>query len=245
MKRLSEVEEKDRSTLMAADETQVESDTSGVGESEEPQQAMATESRQYAEVVEDVEAGNTHADKDPASNGNSASNEDPEEKEDSESDPDEPAAETIETGIFAGWESLPDDERSAVAYLRSVAEGKGEIASRVYDSLNRVDGFVEGRGEAVADVDAVLGRMLTMAASLERGCVMPEDLMALMRGQNYERDIMEARTQVEIDGRNARIIEEFRTTSGAEESVPALGGASPVRDTPLGNSIFDLARGVL
>lgn len=96
---------------------------------------------------------------------------------------------------------------------------------------------------ADADYEQPLAMLLDFINSLRRGTVDKELLLTLRKGCSYEADILKARAEGEIAGRNAAIIEDFAATDAKEKSdgVPNLYGAfdSPYSSS---NSIFDIAR---
>lgn len=96
-------------------------------------------------------------------------------------------------------------------------------------------------GETLKEAKSVLDRIATSMAS---NTFQPEILKMALMIMNYDDNIAKARKEGYEEGRTERIETAFRNKRAkAEEaaSIPRLGGTKGI-GTPLGDSIFDVAR---
>lgn len=131
----------------------------------------------------------------------------------------------------------------------SAREVTGAFAVSLRESLLHTEGFIEGAGLPVAAVEEALQTLLSIASDMSRGVIRGESLKLIARGHSHPLDIELAHSQGVIEGRNARIVEEFRVAEDGvagkgkvKDSIPRLGGTSSSPARSLSNSIFDLAR---
>lgn len=132
------------------------------------------------------------------------------------------------------------------AAARDDATGFG---SALHESLLHTEGFIEGSGLSVAAVEEALHTLMAIASDMTRGEIKGETLKLISRGHSHQLDVEMARSQGVIEGRNARIVEEFRVADDSgmkkqngRDSIPRLGGTASSPARALSNSIFDLAR---
>lgn len=131
----------------------------------------------------------------------------------------------------------------------SAREVTGAFAVSLRESLLHTEGFIEGAGLPVAAVEEALQTLLSIASDMSRGVIRGESLKLIARGHSHPLDIELAHSQGVIEGRNARIVEEFRVAEDGvagkgkvKDSIPRLGGTASSPARSLSNSIFDLAR---
>lgn len=132
------------------------------------------------------------------------------------------------------------------AAARDDATGFG---SALHESLLHTEGFIEGSGLSVAAVEEALHTLMAIASDMTRGEIKGETLKLISRGHSHQLDVEMARSQGVIEGRNARIVEEFRVADDSgmkkqngRDTIPRLGGTASSPARALSNSIFDLAR---
>lgn len=133
--------------------------------------------------------------------------------------------------------SLGGDNNNEVDNMRLFREN-------IERSLLQLNGYIDGAGTSDQSVDAALRAVLEIAFEVAEGVFSTESVRTLIKALSRDEDVTLAYSKGVIEGRNARIVEEFRSMDKDKkpQNVPSLGTGFSSRTMKLGNSIFDLAR---
>ncbi len=131
----------------------------------------------------------------------------------------------------------PEDSNSTDA----IPELLINYRKRMLTSLQAVEGFRRGFEPHPEDWTEMTGQLLRGISSIARGELSIDFLKILLNGITHDRDVMVARTEGELAGRNA-LIEEKLVKNTVDDGLPALkSGSGAVISKPRPTSIFDLA----
>lgn len=109
------------------------------------------------------------------------------------------------------------------------------------NSLTRIEGFRQGRGMSLEDIESDVNSLLSISADVARGVISTDAIDLISRARNYDNDIKRAFAEGEITGRNATIEEKLTDNKLKSDGVPALGGSSASSSKSRPATIFDLA----
>lgn len=176
------------------------------------------------------------------------------------SEPEDTSESELESGIEGVADAEPDPEAEApVDFLKRWRERDPDSAvsslnfladvgpytlqnESIGDSLGRIEGFREGGGYTLPEIETALAEILDLAADIREGIIPVEGLSAIIRASRFDSALEQARAEGVVEGRNALIEEKLRKEADDElASVPSLGGTSAGSGTFRPTSIFDIA----
>lgn len=239
-----------------------ESGSAGLQPMESPEHAEAVGQSDIPEVVElepDDASGITEEELSEESNARDedmkAENAEEELSEEESATVSQPADSDEFQRFIAEFGATDFTDLSPLDFLRRAVESAAArddatgFGNALHESLLHTEGFIEGSGLSVAAVEEALHTLMAIASDMTRGEIKGETLKLISRGHSHQLDVEMARSQGVIEGRNARIVEEFRVADDAgmkkqngRDTIPRLGGTASSPARALSNSIFDLAR---
>lgn len=165
---------------------------------------------------------------------------DAENDEEPEPEPGEEPVDVSDAEEESGGEADPTDG-DGDGQVEIECEVLGTYRSTLADSLKGLEGFRIGYNPDPADWSKGVAILMDAVSGMATGIIPIDIVRVILKGVSFEREMIKARAEGELAGRNARI-EEQLVSAKKTDGLPSLNsgsGGRPLSTRPA--SIFDLA----